>query len=363
MRKVGWISGAGLLVAMLVFIVQANKGFTADGNISIYGKVIDENGNAVKGIKARFTYVPDGKINKKILTNDTGEYRFENLSSGSYALYVENPFGVKTKLLNPEKHAFKGTLDFPYLYKSVKLKDTDVSVEVNFQLTLGVKVTGNITYEDGTPAKGIVVEAKNGYGTEATSKENGSYSISGILIENNSVSLKLEYDAISLLMKPLAFHNISKTEIVPATAGATITKNIQIRKMDQTKISLKGNIYVEGVLYDPQNKDLLEEKKVPYKAGPVFIEISALDGTYSYHTTMMMGGGGKYECYNLPPQSYKYKGRYQIVDLGVERPPDYPYRKGPIEGETEIEIPANGVVTMDINIITTPTERIEFIKK
>lgn len=357
MKKVYGLIGVGMVIGVFLF-VQLNIGYATNGTITLYGKVTNETNASLKGLKISLSSSSVDKRNiPEMRTDENGEYRFEGLLPGKYSINVRNGDKPEAIHIIPDKYACMNPETSPRIYKIIELKETDTLVEVNFQLVLGVKVTGNITYEDGSAAEHIGVRAKNGWGTNVGSKADGSYSLKGLLVENNTVTLEFDHDQISVS----GWHAISYTLTIPASPGASVTGNIQIRKIDQTKISLKGSVYVEGVLYDPQNKDFLEEKKFPPNVMPVCLAIKKLDGTYSYGLFLGDGNNGKYELYNISPGSYKCKAIYLYA---TRRPPDFPpYRQGPIRGETDIEIPANGVVTVDINIVLTPTERIEFIKQ
>ncbi|MEK7448294.1 MAG: hypothetical protein AAB019_02300 [Planctomycetota bacterium] len=351
-KKIGIIIFCGILIALSSIIISYGE----DNGITFFGKVVDENRKPVEGVVVRLYSEEDGKIvanPPRIFTDKNGIYKFEGISRGLYGLYnlyVDNSNDVKA--IFPDKHAFLTPEKSPYLHKSIEVKD-EKEVEVNFRIALGVKIKGKVTYEDGTPAKSVQFKSTDGWGTLSFSQEDGTYLLKGLSAEDKVITLTVKYSLYPPIRPTIT--DVVRLIKIPAKEGDEITQDLVVNKIDPNKISLQGEISVDGILYAPTNKDALEQKQIPPEGTPVFISLVNPQEDFMYLTHMMKGG--KYECYNLPPGKYKLIASYQLI---FNLPPEYTYKKGPIAGEKEIEIKKDETLNIDINFLLTPQEKVEF---
>lgn len=254
----------------------SNTDLTAVNTVKVSGRIVDENGTAVKNLK--FSYSPVGftDISFDGTTGSNGEYSFDVYKDVEYSI----EFNVD-KQYNEVKKTVNASHDENFGDEKLSLKQFGISAKVT---TAGGKITGDNTMVDygkdlqkdtivATANENYVIETLTVDGKEIDdAKGQNSYDLSNVdalknVTEKHSVSVSFVLDEIEVTF------NISKTGKVEikdgtsvSTAGTvTVANGSDEKPLTATKKLLKGQTIqasVSDVKYHIESFKVGNEEKI-----------------------------------------------------------------------------------------------------
>lgn len=370
MIKTKWMIVAAVIVLLgltYAFVIGQEQ---SKGRIVV--SFLDENGKGVEGAtvtgtdKKKFSSTGDlaesvaervleqmgGKPD--ILTDKNGRAEIAGLSPGMYEVMVmntePNPFaenqGVSVRVIDTDRHVFRGSSSIPSLSQEVELKESESEVEVKFQLSLAVKLKGIVKYEDdGAPAEGVMISSRDGYGTDATTEKNGAFLIKGVQPHGELISLRLNWfgqqGAYAGLYTDVNIKNVGDRPV-----------ELNIFRVKAEPRSMEGSVSIDGMPYKMENNDAIIKKGITIGLrGHIDISIENDDEGFTYgYGVEASRSTGLYSIGFVKPCKYKLK----VIWLGSET------KEGPIKGETEVAVKSGEILKMDVEIVTQPSYRVNF---
>lgn len=278
--------------------VVAMEGSVTDGVIVrlsasgiISGKVTDKQSNPAKNVSVFAFNIQQGRIEGAYfgVTNDDGEYRIEdNLGSGRYNVTVFFPAGYVW-----------GLNDFI----QVGVQAGQETGNVDFQLEKSGSISGQVIYDDGSPARNTTVSAFSSdfeYINTARTDEDGNFFINTNLGAGDYIVSAFIEDAFSM------------------------PQNVQLETGDEVSgvlIILEGagvaSATVTGVVTDDKSKPL-EDAVVSTTSGTSSISSESTDGDGRYSLVVYLPAGQTSSDIVLTASKKAYEGAENTVHVGSE---------------------------------------------
>ena len=235
---------------------------------SVSGKVFDDKSKPAKGVTVLLYRQSDSALAKSALTNNDGEYRFEQVKAGRYALRI-TMVGHQANLT------------------PVQVKDQDVAV-TDIILKAGSKVLQEVSIVGAKPfleqrADKLIVNVEGSATAAGSTALEVLQKVPGVMVLNdkitlvgkNSVQILVDgrpspYQDMSQVLRDMPANNIEKIELITnpgakydASGGAVI--NIVLKR--NANLGMNGAVSIAGAVGIYSKKDVPVDRTI-YRYGP-----------------------------------------------------------------------------------------------
>lgn len=356
----------GAILLLLASVSFPNSPQDTKGGIS--GRVLAEDGNGIENMWVGIgNDIPElsKRLSRDVLTEKDGSFRFSGLPLGRYRIVVtNNPHGSDPNDLNrqvrpvnaidPETHAFFGSVLSPSLVEDVEITAGAPRARVDFRLVKGARIRGVIAFSDKKPAQGVRVRSVDGWGTTAVTDEAGKYSIKGLRPGNGGVQLRwvLENDQGQFLQEA------RKTiQGVPLKSGETTELRSRIFPMDAETLSLSGDVSIDGIPFKSSEKDRIEAKGVRAGAPSFHVGVRSEDSSVEI-ITVGNPTTGRYRLCSVPPGKYEFMVTF-VDTVGAA----FNFLGGPISNKLDISVEKGKPIRIDVELLTGEKPKVRLSQK